>query len=208
MMAYTIGVVIILYLLNLWKISLIKDTIIWFCFSGVVICFDMLTSSKEENILRKITLNNIKIVIIIEFLVNTYTFSLLGELIFIPFITFIAMLDVVAQTDKKYSSVSKLITRLQFIIGATILIYAMSNAISDYNNLGSLDTLRSFLLAPLLSISFLPLIYLMLVFSAYENLFIRLNLGHEKSKKLKNYAKKEIIKHCQFRLKKIKRPQI
>lgn len=205
MMAYTTGVVIALYLLSLWKISLIKDTIIWFCFLGVVMCFNMVTSSKEENLFRKIILNNIKIVIIIEFLVNTYTFSLVGELIFLPFITFIAMLDTIAQTEKKYSSASKLITGLQSIIGVTILIYAISKAISDYKNLGSLDTLRSFLLAPLLSISFLPLIYLMLVFSAYENLFKRLNLGHEKSSKLKNYAKKEIIKHCKFSLKKIKK---
>jgi len=201
--AYTAVIVTILYLLNLWGISLLKDTIIWFCFSGIVMCLNMVTSSKQENLFKKIIKNNIKIVIMIEFLVNTYTFSFVVELFFIPFITFIAILDAVAQTDNKYNSVSKLINGLQFIIGVSILIYVIIHAISDYSNLGSFDTFRSILLAPLLTISFLPLIYFMLVFSAYEKLFIRLNLGTEKSKKLKNYAKREIINYCKFSLKRL-----
>lgn len=54
-------------------------------------------------------------------------------------------------------------------------------------------------------ISFLPLIYFILLFAAYESLFIRLNLGYEKGKKLKNYARRKIIKQCLFSLKKIKK---
>ncbi len=167
--------------------------------------FNLVTSREDENLFRKIIIDNIKIVIIIEFLVNTYTFSLVGELVFIPFMTLIVMLDVVAKTDKKYLAVAKLMSRLQIIIGLVILIYATSNAISDYKNFGSMDTMKNFLLAPLLTISFLPLIYFILLFAAYESLFIRLNLGYEKGKKLKNYARRKIIKQCLFSLKKIKK---
>ncbi len=205
MMAYTTGIVIALYLVKLWNISLLKDTVVWFCFTGVVMSFNLVTSREDENLFRKIIIDNIKIVIIIEFLVNTYTFSLVGELVFIPFMTLIVMLDVVAKTDKKYLAVAKLMSRLQIIIGLVILIYATSNAISDYKNFGSLDTMKNFLLAPLLTISFLPLIYFILLFAAYESLFIRLNLGYEKGKKLKNYARRKIIKQCLFSLKKIKK---
>lgn len=205
MMAYTTGIVIALYLVKLWNISLLKDTVVWFCFTGVVMSFNLVTLREDENLFRKIIIDNIKIVIIIEFLVNTYTFSLVGELVFIPFMTLIVMLDVVAKTDKKYLAVAKLMSRLQIIIGLVILIYAISNAISDYKNFGSLDTMKNFLLAPLLTISFLPLIYFILLFAAYESLFIRLNLGYEKGKKLKNYARRKIIKQCLFSLKKIKK---
>lgn len=205
MMAYTTGIVIALYLVKLWNISLLKDTVVWFCFTGVVMSFNLVTLREDENLFRKIIIDNIKIVIIIEFLVNTYTFSLVGELVFIPFMTLIVMLDVVAKTDKKYLAVAKLMSRLQIIIGLVILIYAISNAISDYKNFGSLDTIKNFLLAPLLTISFLPLIYFILLFAAYESLFIRLNLGYEKGKKLKNYARRKIIKQCLFSLKKIKK---
>ncbi|MCK4395841.1 hypothetical protein KAW96_04515 [candidate division WOR-3 bacterium] len=205
MVAYTAGIVIVLYLMNIWSASLLKDTVVWFCFTGILLSFNLITSTKDENLFRKIVIDSIKIVIIIEFIVNTYTFSLVGELILIPFVTFIIILEVVAKTDKKYSSVAKLMNGLQIIIGLFVLIYAISNVVSDYKNFGSLDTLRNFLLAPLLTISFLPFIYFMALFTTYELLFIRLNCGYEKSKELKNYAKRKIIKHCLLSLKKVKK---
>ena len=203
MIAYTTGIVFVLYQINFWNISLLKDTVVWFCFTGILMSFNLVTSDTGQNLFRKIIVCNIKLVIIIEFLVNTYTFSLVGELILIPVVTFIVILEVVAKTDEEYSSVAKLMNGLQIIIGVIILIFAISNVVSDYKNFVSLDTLRNFLLAPLLTISFLPFIYFMVLFATYELLFTRLNLGYEKSKKLKRYAKREIIKQCLLSLKKV-----
>jgi len=203
MIAYMAGIVTILYLLNLWEIFLLKDTIIWFCFSGYIMTFNILTSSKQENLFQRITKNIVIVVIIIEFLINTYTFSLGIELLLIPFIIIITLLDAIAETSDEYKSLLKLINGLQFIIMGSILIYATTHAILDFKNLGNINTFRSVLLAPLLTIFFLPLIYSMLVFSAYEKLFLRLNLGYEKSKKLKNNVKKKIIGHCKFSLQKL-----
>jgi hypothetical protein len=42
-----------------------------------------------------------------------------------------------------------------------------------------------------------------MLFDAYERLFVRLNLGYEKSNKLKRYTKRKIIKHCLLSLKKV-----
>jgi len=205
MIAYTTGIVFVLYQINFWNTSLLKDTVVWFCFTGILMSFNLVTSDTDQNLFRKIIVSNIKIVIIIEFIVNTYTFSLVGELILIPVVTFIVILEVVAKTDEKDSSVAKLMNGLQIIIGIVILIFAISNVVSDYKNFGSLDTLRNFLLAPLLTISFLPFIYFMVLFATYELLFTRLNLGYEKSKKLKRYAKRKIIQHCLLSLKKVKK---
>ncbi|KAF5415894.1 MAG: hypothetical protein C5S48_04570 [Candidatus Methanogaster sp.] len=205
MIAYTTGIVFVLYQINFWNTSLLKDTVVWFCFAGILMSFNLVTSDTDQNLFRKIIVNNIKIVIIIEFIVNTYTFSMVGELILILVVTFIVILEVVAKTDEKYSSVAKLMNGLQIIIWIVILIFAISNVVSDYKNFGSLDTLRNFLLAPLLTISFLPFIYLMILFATYELLFTRLNLGYEKNKKLKRYAKRKSIQHCLLSLKKVKK---
>jgi hypothetical protein len=205
MIAYTIVIVIVLYQINLWNISLLKDTVVWFCFIGIPISFYSVTSKTDQNLFRKIIVYNIKIVIIIEFIVNTYTFSLVGELVLIPVVTFILLLGAVAKTDEKNSSVAKLMNGLLIIIGIVILIFAISNVVPDYKNFVSLDTLRKFLLPPLLTILFLPFIYFMVLFSTYEQLFVQLNLGYEKSKKLKSYAKRKIIQHCLLSLKKVKK---
>ncbi len=205
MVAYTVGIIIILHKVNLWNVYLLKDSIIWFCFSGFVICFNMVASSKQENLFREIVLNNVKVIIVIEFLVGTYTFSLIGEMFFVPTMTFLGIFDFFTQEKNEFDMVSKLIKVLLSIIGLSVIIYVISHAISDYNNLGSYDTIRSVLVAPLLTISFLPLVYFILVFSAYENLFIRLDLGPEKSKELKKAATKEIIFYCKLNLKKLSR---
>ena len=205
MIAYTAGIVFVLYQINSWNISLLKDTVVWFCFTAIVVCFNLVTSETDQNLFRKVIVDTIKIVIIIEFIVNTYTFSLVGELVLIPVVTFILILGVVAKTDEKNSSVAKLTNGLLIIIGIVILIFAISNVVSDYKNFVSLDTLRKFLLPPLLTILFLPFIYFMILFTAYDDLFNQLNLGYEKSKKLKRYAKRKIIKHCLLSFKKVKK---
>jgi len=202
---HTVGITFVLYLLNFWNISLLKDTILWLCFSGIVICFRYVSSKEDENLLRNIIIDNIKIVIIIEFIANLFTFPLAAELVLIPFMAFIAGLDVIAKTDKKNISVVRLLNGLQIIIGLFILIYAFSQAIADYKNIVNLDTLKSFLLAPLLAVLFSPFIYFMALLVKYELLFLRLEMGCEKSKKLKNYAKKKIILYCLLSLKKTKK---
>ncbi len=202
---YTVGITFVLYLLNFWNISLLKDTILWLCFSGIVICFRYVSSKEDENLLRNIIIDNIKIVIIIEFIANFFTFPLAAELVLIPFMVFIAGLDVIAKTDKKNISVVRLLNGLQIIIGLFIFIYAFSQAIADYKNIVNLDTLKSFLLAPLLAVLFSPFVYFMALLVKYELLFLRLEMGCEKSKKLKNYAKKKIILYCLLSLKKTKK---
>ena len=205
MIAYTAGIVFVLYQINFWNISLLKDTVVWFCFTAIVLCVNLVTSETDQNLFRKVIVDTIKIVIIIEFIVNAYTFSLVVELVLIPVVTFIVILEVFAKTDEKNSSVAKLMNGLLIIIGIVILIFVISNVVSDYKNFVSLDTLRKFLLPPLLTILFLPFIYFIVLFSTYEQLFVQLNLGYEKSKKLKRYAKREIIKHCLLSLKKVKK---
>jgi hypothetical protein len=182
MIAYTAVIVFVLYQINFWNISLLKITFVWFCFTAIVMCVNSVTSETDQNLFRKVIVDTIKIVIIIEFIVNAYTFSLVVELVLIPVVTFIVISEVFAKTDEKDSSFAKLMNGLLIIIGIVILIFVISNVVSDYKNFVSLDTLRKFLLPPLLTILFLPFIYFIVLFSTYEQLFVQLNSGYEKAK--------------------------
>jgi len=174
----------------------------WFCLTGIVLSFDAATKSKDEGLFKKIIFDNIKILVILEFIINTYTFSLIGEIFFLPIITFIAMIEIVSKFDKKYLSIEKLTRHIQIIIGIIILALSIIKIITDFKNYGNLNTLRSFLLPPFLSISILPFIYLMLIVSNYEQLFLKLNSCEIKNNNLINYAKKKIFLNCLLSLKK------
>jgi hypothetical protein len=174
MMFYTFWMVFVLYKISLWNIFLLKDTIIWFFFTGIAMTFDLVPSRENVNVFRKIIIDNIKIVIIIEFIANMYTFPLVVELFLIPSLTLIIGFEIVTKKDKRNESIAKLMSGLQIVIGLIILIYNVSKAVSDYKNFASLNTLRDFLLAPLLSFLFLPLVYIFLKFSKDKLLFRRI----------------------------------
>lgn len=200
--AYTAGIVFLLSRINLWNTSLLKDTIIWLGLTGIVLASSFVTANTTDGLFKKTILDNLKILMIVEFIINTYTFSLLVEIFFVPFVAIVVILNTFSGTDDKYSSFTKLSAGLLTIIGIIILVLTVISISSDYKNFGTLDTLRSFLLPPLLTFLFLPFLYLLVLYSNYEHLFTRLDLGYDKSHTLKRYAKKEIIKHCLFSLKK------
>ncbi|MCD6352889.1 MAG: hypothetical protein J7M06_01590 [Proteobacteria bacterium] len=153
--------------------------------------------------MQKILADSIKIVIFLEFLVNTYTFPLVVELILVPLLTFIAMIDVVASMNKEHAIVARITTAIQIFTGSVIIVVAINQAVSDFQNLKSLDALRSIALAPLMSVLMFPFIYIVLVVSKYELVFMRLDFGCEKTRGLKRYARCQIMMHAGLSLKRL-----
>lgn len=203
MLLYVAAVVALLSAAGFWKIALLKDTIVWFCVSAMAMMMRYVTSVDAENIFHKVLVDSIKVVILLEFLANTYSFSLPAELIIVPLLTLIAMVDVVASLDRKDSAVAILTKGMQTVIGFVILAIALSRAISDLRNLQSLDTVRSIALAPLLSLLLSPFLYVMVLISKYELVFLRLDFDIGKERGLKGYARRRIIMHAGLSLKRL-----
>jgi len=203
MVLYTAASVILLNIIGLWNVLLLKDTIVWFCVSAMAMMMRFVTSDSNENIFQKVLTDSIKIVIILEFLVNAYTFSLPVELVIAPILALIVMVDVVASSDKKYSAVVKVTKRAQAVVGFIVLAIIVSRAISDLQTLKSLDTFRSITLAPLLSLLFSPFLYIMVLIAKYELVFLRLESGMEKERGLKRYARRRIVMYAGLSLKKL-----
>lgn len=191
----------ILYLLNYFSLrnmGLMKDTVIWFLFAGVPLYVRWITSKSDQNIFKKIVIENIKLILLIEFVVNVYTFSLITELILVPFVSFVVMLNTYAEIKQPNSTVAKFLSGLQTVIGLLIVFFALTQAIESYDKLFAINNLRGFLLPILLSIFSAPFVYLMALYSAYDLLFTRLDMGREKSSNLKRYAKIELFKYCKL----------
>jgi len=205
MVLYTGALAALLSTVGMWNASLLKDTILWFCLSAFAMAMDCVTSSGQGSIFRKVLADSVKVVIVIEFLVNTYTFSLGVELVLVPVLALMGVVDVIARSDSKCSAVAKLTTWLQGIIGLTILAFAARSAIADYRSLENLDTLRSVMLSPLLSILFSPFLYVMVLWARYETLFVRLELGVHKDKGLKRYARRRIVVHTGLSLSRLEK---
>lgn len=172
---------------GIWEISLYKDFMFWLLTTAFVTLFNC-NNLKTINDFKSIILKLFSITLIFEFLIGFYNFSLIGELILIPTVTLISLLYFFADYKKEkegYLAVSKFLNSLLSIFGLAILIYTIYKVITDWNGLLSITNLKSFLFAPLFTLLFIPIVYLIVVFMKYEDIFGNLTRSQYINKKRK-----------------------
>jgi len=204
MVLYIAAIVAGLYAIGFWQLPMIKDTVLWFCFTAFAMVMRFSTSRDNDNIMRTVFVDNVKLIIFLEFLIGAYVLSLPAELVFVPFVTVVVMLDAVAKLNEKCADVAKFTTFLLAAIGFAILGFAVSRAIGDFQNLGTMNTVRTIASPPLMSIAFIPFIYGIVLIITYESLFIRLAIGRDKAPNVVRYAKRRIFFHCGLSLRRLR----
>jgi hypothetical protein len=195
-LAYVAAEVICLHKIGFWNVSMLKDTVVWFLGTAFVLFININEPSKDGRYFKKVLLDNLKISVILEFLANAYTFSLWAELIILPIITFIAILSSVAGLKKETLQAKKIMDFLLAIAGFYLLSYVLYRVTTDLHGFATQENLRSFLLPPILTIAYLPAIYLLAVYSGYELLFVQINMSLRDDKKLANFAKRKVLRTC------------
>lgn len=199
---YTIVILFIFNILGINVVSFIKDIVLWFLFAGVPFAYSSIMN-KDINVqyFKKYIIDNIKIITVLQFIISTFTFSIWIELIIIPVITFIVLLEAVASKDDKYKQVQKLLSLIISCFGFFILFLALGKAITTFKNFGTINLLISFFIPFVFSIFYVPITYLFVIYSKYELLFCRIEFAI--NEKNKNKYKYLIIKNFKLSYKKI-----
>lgn len=180
---------------NVWENALYKDFLIWFITTGLVMFFNSNKLNAYKDF-RKIIVKLLSINIIIEFVANFYNLSLLGELLFIPILSFITLLHIFSNTYKEkpgYLQVSKFLNFILMVISLAMIIYITKRVISSYDQMFSISNFKSFLFTPFLTLLFIPIIYLTVIFMRYQDIFINLKLSKYLDKKCKRRIKYSIF---------------
>lgn len=178
--------------IGLWNRDLLKDTILWSLFSGLALALAGFKAQSDVLTWRSILKDQLKVIILLEFVVNTYTFELWVELLLIPTLGFIGLLDAVARLDQKHAQVATLSGFLQGVFGLAILGFALRRAFAEALP-GAQNAAQELLLAPVLSLSLLPIVYLFFLVSAYEQLFLMLSIGPKIDSDAVWYAKRRLL---------------
>lgn len=190
---YVVGVVWILYAAGAWTSVVLKETVLWFMFSGVTLAFNLGVKQETDELFKTVMVNNLKLVIVLEFLIGTYTFSLLGELFFLPMVTILVTLSAFAKQQGEHESVAKLLGYVEAAVGITVLALAVIKATDDFETLKSIDSIQRLLLPPVLSTLLVPLIFGLSVYSTYETLFVELRINPPEDPSVTRYAKRRLI---------------
>jgi len=204
MILYSSFIVFLYYRAGFWNKSLVKDTIYWFFGIAFIMLMNINKASEKEHFFKSIILDNVKLILILEFIINLYVFNIFIELILIPVLFFIAGMSAIAENKEKYNPVKKLLDYILMILGVWILIHATYNIINNYRSFINKENLFGFCLTPLLTLSYLPFIYFMALYMQYEVFFVRMGFLNT-NKSYINYAKWRIIIFCNFNLRKLNR---
>jgi amino acid permease len=151
---------------------------------------------ERDGFFREAILNNLKLIAVLEFVSNAYTFSLWIELLLVPSLALIMMLKVVAEsnakTESKYKALDSLLGYILAFIGIVIITIAFYKAIYDHDQFVTIHNLRDFLLPVVLSVLYLPFVYVWALFLAYQYLFVRIDI-HNRDKELARHLKKLVL---------------
>lgn len=201
---YTWLIVYFLDELSFWNLAFLKDTIFWFLGVAFIMLMSSNDATTDEDYFKKAIKDNFKLILILEFILNFYVFSLMSEIIFLPILVLISIMFAVASTKSEYKVVEKLMENILVVLGTIIFIISIYKVVSDFYSLATLDTLKSFLLPIILTVSFLPCVYLLALFSIYEMLLIRIKMREQKDISFSRFAIKQIFFKCTFNLKKLR----
>jgi hypothetical protein len=176
----TTPVLLILYVMErlaLWDNSSLKETIVWAIGAGIVMFFNSTSIKTGKELLKKSLKDSIKLVVLVEFIVNFYVFPIAVEFFLVPLITILVLMQTVAgfQKDKKYEPTKKFLGALVALIGLVLIIYACSELTDKPNEFFTWQNLKLLLLPIMLTIAYIPSVYLLALYGAYESLFIRID---------------------------------
>ena len=198
MLLYIAMIIYPFYFIGIWGFFWIKNTMLWI----ICIAFVMLmqfSKATEENYFKNSVRDNLKILIVLEFMINLYVFSLWIELILVPFSVLIGGMIVIAETDEQYKSVKKLLDFILSFMGIIFVAYALCKVTTDFGSFASNKNLTDFSLPILLTFMFLPFVYLIGLYSNYETLFLRMPF-FIKNQAVLAYSKRKIIFSFGFNL--------
>jgi hypothetical protein len=198
--------IFLLFKIQFWGVGLLRDTILWVLGTAFVIFINFGNASKDKKYFKKITFDSIKLIALIEFITNLYVFNLITELILLPILFSLTAMFVISKTKGEYQPVRKLMQIVLTIIGLGLFAYAVLHIATHFTDFATIETLKDFLLSPILTIILLPFIYFLALYSSYESLFVRVDIFMKnKHKQLRKFTKLEIFKTCLFDLGKLNR---
>lgn len=199
MLFYVIVIIYFLSIYNIWDKSLLKGTLLWLFFIAIPLFFKANRANQQEYYFRTLLKENLKIIIIIEFLTNLYVFNFLLEFLLIPVAVLLGGMSAFSERDNKYLPAKKFSDYSIGLLGIISIIYVLYNVVSDFGSFANYDNLKSLLLPILLTILFIPAIYFQALFMNYGLTYVRLG-AFCKDISLLKYIKFKMVMHCNINL--------
>lgn len=174
-----------LYAIGFWDISLLKDTVFWVLFLELPLFAKTITNAKDNYFFERLIKENTRLIVIIDFVLNYWTFGLITEIITFPVILFTGLLYVASERKQEYHRVKRLFELIYFIWGVVLIKNIFVHIVRTPNEIVNIDALKSFILPILLLILNIPIVYGLAIYNTYEQVFILVKGSKSQKPKIK-----------------------
>ena len=188
-----------------WNWIYLKGILMWFIFAGVPFCFNAVHNVLPKDYFTSEITKNFKFVVLLEYITGTYTFSFAIEMVLQPFLAFLVIIGTFVDCDsnkniENYKVIKKTCDFLLCLAGVVIFCFSIKELISSINTIVYQDVAFDLVSPIVLSVLFLPVAYLLAVFSKYQLIFVRM-----KCISITGFGRKMmIIRSCGISLKKLR----
>ena len=128
---YIISMITIYFIFGFLSPQNFKDVIIWTISVAFAMLFNINKSITNDSFFKNTIIDNIKLVAVIGFISNLYSFNLISEIIIFPIIVFLGMLIPFSDDKKEYLTVNKIFKFLLNIIGWMFILFSVYKTIEN-----------------------------------------------------------------------------
>lgn len=185
-----------------WDNVLIKDCIIFTLVTSIA----MIGGAIEQKRVRNNIFDTVKATTIIAFYINVFTFSFIIEFVLLPVIVFLSMTAAYAKSsiNPEENKVGCMLESFINFIYLGIIIYGGINIYQNPSIIIQEQSVNSLILPIILTVCFIPYLFVVKLYSAYEYFLIRLKASTSNlSRKHYRARRNIIIKKCGFNLNKL-----
>ncbi|MCE7517549.1 hypothetical protein LZG37_05345 [Halomonas titanicae] len=177
MVAYMAIVIYWLSDLGLWNFEQLKNTVFWCVSVGFISLFKLEKIKRDKHFFKHSIIDNLKLLAILQFVVGVYTFTLWVEVLLVPVLVLLGAMLAIAETDRKHHQVKVFLEYCLSSFGLVLIVYTLYMLITNFGEFGKEKTAYDFFVPPLLTLCYLPFVFFMLVYSTYEQVFVRLRFS-------------------------------
>lgn len=189
MALYVEASVWVLWHIGLWTTDNLKTTLVWFATFAVGWIFDLKRWEADPVEDVRVTLKEVlSVTTLVTFVTEVYTFNLIGELLVVPVVSFVALMAAFAQGRSQSRMVANLFNGILAVIGLSLLGYAAYRLVGDLHGFATADTGREFAVPGLLSLLFIPFMYVFNIWNAYSGVLRTMSISI-KDEKLQHHAR-------------------
>lgn len=171
--------------LGFWDWSNLKTTVFWAFAFAFYSMFQAIKIDFDSKYCKHLMLESFGLSAILMFIGSVYTLSLLAELLILPFALSLSLMQVISAKNPKQKSAHNFVNYLLSLLGLGYISYWGYSIYHNPQRLFTFANFGDFMMPIILTIWYMPYLYLWKLIIVYELLFVALNRNIENAKLLR-----------------------